>query len=53
MSQNLVRREQLTERIMLRMSPSLKRRLYKEAASRRLTASDISRSAILALLGGE
>lgn len=43
-------REAQSERVVLNVTPTFKRRLYSEAARRGLTVSDISRSAINAAL---
>jgi predicted DNA-binding protein len=52
MSQNLARREQLTERVMLKLSLDMKQRLYAKAAKAGRTVSDFTREALVHAIGG-
>ena len=48
----LEHREHLTERVILKMTPRLKQRLYSKAAREGRTVSDITRAALVLAIGG-
>lgn len=47
----LEHREHLTERVILKMTPRLKQRLYSKAAREGRTVSDITRAALVSAIG--
>lgn len=46
----LERREALTERLVCKMSPAMKARVYEKAARKGLSVSDLARQALVAVI---